>query len=178
MINDYQMIALFRLRCGTAIPTFEPQFWHCIRSAITHYTLSELWCQCPNCGSNVGIAVPHRNLNNAIIYIVIDHCLCDFITISSLNRNSDIWTAILTFDQGRQKWPLLTPKKSKYEGQKKRHSPNPCWHGLFAKKRVQIGLIWPPWPHLYFTPAYRGSPPCTLSQHPDNRETGYSNVLG
>jgi len=25
--------------------------------------------------------------------------------------------------------------------------------------------------------AYRGSPPCTLSHHPDNRETGYSNVL-
>ena len=46
--------------------------------------------QCQNCGSNVGIAVPHRNLNDTIIYIVIDHCLCDFITISSLNRNSDI----------------------------------------------------------------------------------------
>ena len=24
----------------------------------------------------------------------------------------------------------------------------------------------------------RGSVPCTLSQHPDNRDTGYSNVLG
>ena len=133
--------------------------------------------QCQNCGSNVGIAVPHRNLNNAIIYMVIDHCSYDFFTISYRHRISDISTAILTFDQGRQKWPLLTPKKSKYEGQKKGHSPNPCWHGLFAKKRVQIGLIWPPWPHLYFTSAYRGSPPCTLFQHPDNREIGYSYVL-
>ena len=31
---------------------------------------------------------------------------------------------------------------------------------------------------LLFTSAYRGFPPCTLSQHPDNKETGYSNVLG
>ena len=90
--------------------------------------------QCQNCGANAGIAVPHRNLNNAIIYMVIDHCSYDFFTISYWHRISDISTAILTFDQGRQKWPLLTPKKSKYEGQKKGHSPNPCWHGLFAKK--------------------------------------------
>ena len=109
--------------------------------------------------------------------MVIDHCSYDFITISSLNRNSDILTAILTFDQGCQKWPLLTPKKANKRAQKKRHSPNPCWHGLFAKKRVQIGQIWLLWPHLYFTPAYRGSPPCTLFQHPDNKEIGYSNVL-
>ena len=136
-----KMIVLFRLGCGTTIPTFEPQFWHCIRSAITHYTLSELWCQCPNCGSNVGIAVPHRNLNNAIIYIVIDHCLCDFITISSLNRNSDIWTAILTFDQGRQKWPLLTPKKSKYEGQKKTF-PESMLAWTFCKKTGPNRRFW------------------------------------
>ena len=109
--------------------------------------------------------------------MVIDHCSYDFITISSLNRNSDILTAILTFYQGCQKWPLLTPKKANKRAQKKRHSPNPCWHGLFAKNRVQIGQIWLLWPHLYFTPAYRGSPPCTLFQHPDNREIGYSNVL-
>ena len=25
---------------------------------------------------------------------------------------------------------------------------------------------------------YRGSPPCTLSQNPDEKEIGYSNVLG
>ena len=30
---------------------------------------------------------------------------------------------------------------------------------------------------LYFTSGYRGFPPYTLSQHPDNKETGYSNVL-
>ena len=121
--------------------------------------------------------MPHHNLNNAIIYMVIDHCSYDFFTISYWHLISDISTLILTFDQGRQKLPLLTPKKCKNEGQKKGNSPNPCWHGLFAKNRVQIGLIWPPWPRLYFTSAYRGSPPCTLFQHPDNREIGYSNVL-
>ena len=68
-------------------------------------------------------------------------------------------------------------QKNEYEGQKKRHSPNPYWHGLLAKNQVQIGQFWPPWPPVYFTDAYRGSPPCTLSHHPDNRETGYSNVL-
>ena len=109
--------------------------------------------------------------------MVIDHCSYDFFTISYWHLISDISTLILTFDQGRQKLPLLTPKKCKNEGQKKGNSPNPCWHGLFAKNRVQIGLIWPPWPRLYFTSAYRGSPPCTLFQHPDNREIGYSNVL-
>ena len=29
----------------------------------------------------------------------------------------------------------------------------------------------------HFTAAYRGFPPCTQSQPPANRETGYSNVL-
>ena len=29
----------------------------------------------------------------------------------------------------------------------------------------------------HFTAAFRGFPPCTQSQHPINRETGYSNVL-
>ena len=53
---------------------------------------------------------------------------------------------------------------------KKRHSTNPYWHGLFAKKRVQIGQFLPQWPHLYFPSAYRGSPPCTLSRHPNIRE--------
>ena len=60
----------------------------------------------------------------------------------------------------------------------KSHSPNPYWYGLFAKNRVQIGQIWPLWPNIHFTGPYRGSPPCTLSQHPNSRETGYSNVLG
>ena len=88
-----------------------------------------------------------------------------------LNRNSDIW-------RRPSKMATFKAQKKLIWGPKKRHSRNPCWHGLFAKKRVQFGLIWPPWPHLYFTPAYRGFPPCTLSQHPDTRGTGYSNVLG
>ena len=64
-----------------------------------------------------------------------------------------------------------------YDGEKKSHFPNSYRHVLFAKKRVQIGQIWPVWLHIYFTSGYRGFPPCTLSQHPVSRETGYSNVL-
>ena len=52
------------------------------------------------------------------------------------------------------------------------------WHVLFAKKLNKIRQIWP-WRSLkHFTAAYRGFPPCTQSQPPANRETGYSNVLG
>ena len=76
-----------------------------------------------------------------------------------------------------KKWPILTPKKVNVRPEEKSHSPNPYWHPLFAKNGVQIGQILPLWAHLYFTSSYRGSPPCTLSQHPDNRETWYSNVL-
>ena len=138
--------------------------------------MSELWFKCQNCCSNVGIVVSHPNLNNTIILMVIDHCSYDFITTSYLNHNPDIWTTILTFDRARQKWPVLSPQKAEMVA-KKRHSPNPCWHGLFAKNWAQIGQICPLWPQLYSTSAYRGLPPCTLSQHQDNRETGYSNVL-
>ena len=62
--------------------------------------------------------------------------------------------------------------------EKKSLSPNPYENPLFAKNGVQIGQILPLWAHLYFTPGYRGWPPCTMSHHPDNRETGYSKVLG
>ena len=64
-----------------------------------------------------------------------------------------------------------------YDGEKKSIFPNSYRHVLFAKNRVQVGQIWPVWLHIYFTSGYRGFPPCTLSLHPDSRETGYSNVL-
>ena len=48
----------------------------------------------------------------------------------------------------------------------------------FCKKMEKFRQIWPQQPLKHFTAAYRGSPPCTQSQHPINRETGYSNVLG
>ena len=51
-------------------------------------------------------------------------------------------------------------------------------HVLFAKKMEKFRQIWPQQPLKHFTAAYRGSPPCIQSQHPINRETGYSNVLG
>ena len=69
------------------------------------------------------------------------------------------------------------PKKANMRAKKKDIPRIHACMDFLQKKRVQIGLIWPPWPHLYFTSAYRGSPPCTLFQHPDNREIGYSNVL-
>ena len=72
---------------------------------------------------------------------------------------------------------LWRPKKGIKGPTKKRHFPNPYWFGLFAKNRIQIAQIWPLWRHLHFTAAYMGSPPCTLSQHPNIKETGYSNVL-
>ena len=50
-------------------------------------------------------------------------------------------------------------------------------HGLFAKKLGKIHQMWPQRLLEHFTAAYRGFPPCTQSQHPINRETGYSNVL-
>ena len=48
---------------------------------------------------------------------------------------------------------------------------------LFAKEMKKICQIWPRQTLKHFTAAYRGFPPCTQSQHPINRETGYSNVL-
>ena len=50
-------------------------------------------------------------------------------------------------------------------------------HVLFAKENFKIRQIWPQHPLKHFTAANRGLPPCTQSQHPINRETGYSNVL-
>ena len=95
-----------------------------------------------------------------------------------MHPHSDICTPILTFGQTPQKRPILAPKKGKNGPKKKRHFPNPYWRGLFAKNRTQIAQNLPLWRHLHFTPAYMGSPPCTLSQHPNIKETGYSNVLG
>ena len=86
-------------------------------------------------------------------------------------------TPILTFGQTPQKRPILAPKKEKNGPKKERHFPNPYWRGLFAKNRTQIAQNLPLWRHLHFTPAYMGSPPCTLSHHPNIKETGYSNVL-
>ena len=101
----------------------------------------------------------------------------DSVTVSPLHPHSDICTPILTFGQTPQKRPILAPKKGKNGPKKKRHFPNPYWRGLFAKNRTQIAQNLPLWRHLHFTPAYMGSPPCTLSQHPNIKETGYSNVL-
>ena len=47
----------------------------------------------------------------------------------------------------------------------------------FAKNLKKIRQIWPRRSLKHFTAAYRGFPPCTQSQPPINRETGYSNVL-
>ena len=80
-------------------------------------------------------------------------------------------------EEARQKWSILTPKKVNMRAKKKTFPKSILTWTFCKKKRVQIGQFWPPWPPVYFTDAYRGSPPCTLCHHPDNRETGYSNVL-
>ena len=132
---------------------------------------------CQNWGANVEFEEQQLNFSNTISLMVINHCLLAFITISFLLLISDICSSILTFGQTRQKWPILTTKKVNLRPKKKSLFLKPYWHVLFAKNGVQIGQIWPVWLHLYFTSGYRGFPPCTLSQHPDSRETGYSNVL-
>ena len=132
--------------------------------------MSELRLKCWNCGSTPQPEQYNHFDGHWSLLIWFHYYFLSEPQFWHLNRNSDIWprlSKMATFDaQKKQIW-----------GPKKRHSPNPCWHGLFAKNRVQIGQIWLLWPHLYFTPAYRGSPLCTLFQHPDNREIGYSNVL-
>ena len=80
-------------------------------------------------------------------------------------------------EEERQKWPILAAKKVSMSAKSFLFSPNPYCHVLLAKNGAQIGQILLLWPNLYFTSGYRGSPPCTLSHYPDNRETGYSNVL-
>ena len=56
-------------------------------------------------------------------------------------------------------------------------SGNGCAMSFLQKKMEKFRQIWPQQPLKHFTAAYRGSPLCTQSQHPINRETGYSNVL-
>ena len=132
---------------------------------------------CQNWGANVQFEEQHLSMSNTISLMVSDHCLLDFITISYLLLISDICSSILTFGPACQKWPILTTKKVNMRAEKKRLPQGRYWHVLFAKNGVQIDQIWPVWLHLYFTSGYRGFPPCTLSQHPDSKETGYSNVL-
>ena len=78
----------------------------------------------------------------------------------------------------------VPPKNGPFEGVKKFFGPPKkippgkwMWHVLFAKKLKKIRQIWPRRSLKHFTAAYRGFPPCTQSQPPINRETGYSNVL-
>ena len=42
----------------------------------------------------------------------------------------------------------LTPQKSENEVPQKSLSPNPLWHGHFAKNQVQFGIFWPLEPHF------------------------------
>ena len=49
-------------------------------------------------------------------------------------------------------------------------------HVLFAKIMKKFHHIWHQQLLKHFTVAYRGFPPCTQSQLPINRETGYSNL--
>ena len=80
----------------------------------------------------------------------------------------------------------ITPKKTANLGgikffldpEKKFPARNWVCHVLFAKKMKFFYQMWPRQQLKHFTAAYRGFPPCTQSQYPINRETGYSNVLG
>ena len=69
----------------------------------------------------------------------------------------------------------LTPQKSENEVPQKSLSPNPLWHGHFAKNQVQFGIFWPLEPHFWSTPPYRGSPPCAIFPIPDTKK--YSTAM-
>ena len=120
-------------------------------------------------------------LNTIIFLMVINHYtyIKLMISLQSPHRPSilEICPSFLEKWGRPPKMANFDDLEIEYDGKKKSIFPNSYWHVLFAKNGVQNGQIWPVWPHLYFTDAYRGFPPCTLSQHPDSRETGYSNVL-
>ena len=80
------------------------------------------------------------------------------------------WKCGLASEKG-----LPDPQKMKIWSQKKSLSPNPSEHGLFAKKRIKIGKIWPLQLHFWSTDAYMGSPPYAIFPIPDTKK--YSIVL-
>ena len=77
-----------------------------------------------------------------------------------------------------EKQPILRGKNCSWSLKKIFQSGNGCAMSFLQKKMEKFRQIWPQQPLKHFTAAYRGLPPCTQSQHPINRETGYSNVLG
>ena len=70
---------------------------------------------------------------------------------------------------------LPDPQKMKIWSQKKSIFPNPSEHGLFAKKRIKIGKIWPLQLHFWSTDAYMGSPPYAIFPIPDTKK--YSTAM-
>ena len=76
-----------------------------------------------------------------------------------------------------EKQPILGGKNCSWSLKKIFQSGNGCAMSFLQKKMEKFRQIWPQQPLKHFTAAYRGSPPCTQSQHPINRETGNSNVL-
>ena len=74
--------------------------------------------------------------------------------------------------------PNFDGQKVKMRTQKKTFPESILTFALCEKQGPARSNLAPSlWLPLYFTAGYRGSPPCTLSQYPDNRETGYSNLL-
>ena len=87
-------------------------------------------------------------LSHITMLMVTDHGICikPMISLQYLYCPQS-WKSCPQFrksEEARQKWSILTPKKVNMRAQKKRHSPNPYWHGLFATKEtsklVNFGL--------------------------------------
>ena len=100
------------------------------------------------------------------------------ITISSLLLHSDIsppfWHLVKPLKNG-QFW---RPKKWMW-GLQKKVIPRIHIGMAFLQKNGSKLVKFGPCGPIYILPEHiGGSPPCTLSQHPSSRETGYSNVLG
>ena len=112
----------------------------------------------------------------------IKHCSVD--NSCSFWRHLKAWPSILEMsphfwksDDIPQKWSILRGKNFFFAPSKNFTLIKWVGHVLFAKKMKIFCQMWPRQPLKHFTAAYRGFPPCTQSQYPTNRETGYSNVL-
>ena len=105
-------------------------------------------------------------LSHITMLMVTDHGICikPMISLQYLYCPQS-WKSCPQFrksEEARQKWSILTPKKVNMRAKKKDFPRIHIDMAFLQKNGVQIGQFWAPRPPLYFTDAYRGSPPCTL----------------
>ena len=103
------------------------------------------------------------------ILMVIDHCISMKPMIA---LQFPLWLL------NPQSNPIFAPKKG-MRGPKKRLSQIHIGMDFLQQKNMSILVNFGHCGPIYvLQKQYRGMQPCTLSQHPNSSETGYSNVLG